>query len=154
MSLYFAYGANMCRAPMRTRCRSAREAGTATLAGYRFVITSDGFASVMPAPGSMVHGLLWRLAPRDLAALNAYERLDQGLYRAATLPVRNGARRLAALVYVGGSRTVGAPRPGYLELVLASAREVGLPAVYVASLTRWLRSGWRGARAPETGEVA
>jgi len=154
VTLYFAYGSNMSRVLMRPRCRSAREIGAARLDGHRFFVMSDGYASIVPAPGGVVHGVLWRLAPRDLAALNAYERLDQGLYRAATLPVRMGTRRRAALVYIGGSRAAGMPRPGYMELVLAAAREAGLPGPYVASLARWLPSGWRGTRAREIGEVA
>ena len=90
MTLHFAYGSNMSRARMRPRCGSAREIGTGVLEGYRFIITADGYASVLPAPGGIVHGLVWRLTPRDLAALDAYESLDTGLYRAVTLPVRIG----------------------------------------------------------------
>ena len=88
MTLYFAYGSNMSRALMRPRCPSAREVGVAALTGYRFIIMIDGYASVLPAPGGIVHGLLWRLTPRDRSALNAYECLDAGLYRDVTLPVR------------------------------------------------------------------
>ena len=154
MTLYFAYGSNMCRAPMRARCPSAREVGTATLAGHRLIVTTDGYASVVPELGDIVHGLVWRLAPRDLAALNAYESLDTGLYRVVTLPVRAGARQLSALVYVGRSGMPGRPRPGYLEPVLAAARELNFPADYVAGLARWLPSGLRGSRVSDTGEVA
>src|SRR5215831_10382275 len=138
MTLYFAYGSNMSRAPMRARCPSAREVGTATLAGHRLIVTSDGYASVVPEPGGVVHGLLWRLAPRDVAALNAYESLDTGLYRVVTLPVRAGARQVSAMVYVARTDTPGLPRPGYLEAVLAAARELQLPNEYVAALARWL----------------
>src|SRR4029078_11524669 len=76
MTLYFAYGSNMSRAPMQVRCPTAREVGTATLAGHRLIITADVYASVVPEPGGIVHGLLWRLGPRDVAALDAYESLD------------------------------------------------------------------------------
>ena len=154
MTLYFAYGSNMSRAPMRSRCPSAREVGVATLAGHRLIITSDGYASVVPQPGGMVHGLLWRLAPRDVAALNAYEGVDTGLYRIVTLPVRAGARQVPAMVYVARTRTPGLPRPGYLEAVLAAARELELPDDYVAALARWLPTAPRGRRAPDAGEVA
>jgi len=159
MTLYFAYGSNMSRALMRPRCRSAREVGTAVLAGWRFIVMRDGYASIVRDAGGVVHGLMWRLGPRDLAALNAYERLEQGLYRAVRLPVRMGNHNrnatacVAALVYIGRSREPGRPRPGYLDLVLAAARDAGLPAAYVAALARWHPSGWRGARAPEIGEV-
>ena len=93
MTLYFAYGSNMSRALMRPRCPTAREIGVAALAGYRFIVTTDGYASIVRAPGGTVHGLVWRLMPRDLAVLNAYESLETGLYHTATLPVRVGARR-------------------------------------------------------------
>ena len=50
--LHFAYGSNMSRAPMRARCPSAREVGTATLAGYRLIVTSQTFRqSSTAAPG-------------------------------------------------------------------------------------------------------
>jgi gamma-glutamylcyclotransferase (GGCT)/AIG2-like uncharacterized protein YtfP len=154
MTLYFAYGSNMSRAPMRARCPSAREVGTATLAGYRLIVTSDGYASVVPEAGGIVHGLVWRLAPRDIAALDAYESLDTGLYRIVTLPVSVGARTLSAMVYIARSRTPGLPRPGYLEAVLAAARELDFPPAYVDALARWLPAGARVGDAPDTGELA
>jgi gamma-glutamylcyclotransferase (GGCT)/AIG2-like uncharacterized protein YtfP len=147
MTFYFAYGSNMSRAEMRPRCKAAREIGTGVLAGYRFIIMADGFASILRAPGSIVHGLVWRLTPRDLAALNAYEGLDAGLYRVVTLPVRVSAARVAALVYVGRSRVAGRPRPGYLAGVLAAARDLDLPPPYVGALARW--AGWRARRRRE-----
>jgi len=154
MTLYFAYGSNMSGALMRPRCPSARALGVGELSGHRFVITTDGYASIVRAPGSSVHGLLWRLTPRDLAALNAYESLASGLYRIETMPIRLGARRVAALVYVGRSRAPGPPRPGYLELVLAAAGELALPAAYRKSLARLLPTGLRASRAAAAGEAA
>ena len=150
MTLHFAYGSNMSRARMRPRCCSAREIGTGLLEGYRFIITADGYASVLPAPGGVVHGLVWRLTPRDLAALDAYESLDTGLYRAVTLPVRIGAAHVPALVYVGRSRVPGRPRPRYLEDVLAAARDLNLPPAYVRALARW---GPGGPGAKSCGEA-
>jgi gamma-glutamylcyclotransferase (GGCT)/AIG2-like uncharacterized protein YtfP len=154
MTLYFAYGSNMSRAPMRARCPSAREVGTATLAGYRLIVTSDGYASVVPQPGETVHGLVWRLGSRDIAALNAYESLDTGLYRIVTLPVSLGNETVPAMVYVARSHTPGLPRPGYLEAVVAAARELDFPPAYVDALARWRPGGARPGRSPDTGEVA
>jgi gamma-glutamylcyclotransferase (GGCT)/AIG2-like uncharacterized protein YtfP len=146
MMLNFAYGSNMSRALMRPRCPSAREVGVATLDGFRFIVTTDGYASVVRAAGERVHGLLWRLTPRDLAALNAYEGLDHGLYRTVTLPVRSGATRASALVYIGRSRVPGVPRPGYLDCVLAAARDLDLPADYVETLASWAAPRVKAAR--------
>jgi gamma-glutamylcyclotransferase (GGCT)/AIG2-like uncharacterized protein YtfP len=152
MTLHFAYGSNMSRALMRRRCPGARAVGPARLDGWRFVITRDGYASVMPATGAAVHGVVWRLAPRDLAALNAYESLDSGLYVRRVLPVVVGARRKPALVYVAPGRGEGRARPGYQELVVAAAREWNLPDGYVAMLARWI-PGFRGALGVATGEM-
>jgi cation transport regulator ChaC len=137
MTLHFAYGSNMSRPLMRARCPGAGEIGLACLSGHRFTITPDGYASVVPAAGGIVHGVLWRLTPRDLAALNAYESLDRGLYVRRQLPVRHGGRRLRALVYVATREGAGRPRPGYQEIVLAAARDWGLPEDYVQMLARF-----------------
>ena len=135
--LHFAYGSNMCAALLRRRCPGARLEGRACLPGYRFIIMRTGYASVMAAPGGCVHGLLWRLTPRDVAVLNAYENLDGGLYRAMTVAVVAQRRRQAALVYVGRDRTRGRPRPGYLDMVTQAARDAGFPPHYLRSLARW-----------------
>jgi gamma-glutamylcyclotransferase (GGCT)/AIG2-like uncharacterized protein YtfP len=153
MTRYFAYGSNMNRALMGRHCPRAKEIGTAALAGYRFVITTDGYASIVLQPGGTVHGVLWRLTPRDLAALNAYESLESGLYRRVTLPVRMAGRQVAAMAYVARSRAESRPKPGYLDVVLDAARDWRLPERYVHSLARWSKTRWRGARARESGEL-
>ena len=135
--LHFAYGSNMNAALMRRRCPGAQLEGRAYLPGYRFTIMRSGYASVVAAPGGCVHGLLWRLTPRDVAALNAYENLDGGLYRAITVAVVAHRRRRAARVYVGRGRTCGRPRPGYLDIVTQAARDAGFPPHYLRSLARW-----------------
>jgi gamma-glutamylcyclotransferase (GGCT)/AIG2-like uncharacterized protein YtfP len=137
--LHFAYGSNMDAAMMRRRCPTARFEGRAVLVAYRFMIMREGYATVVPAPGAAVHGVLWRLAVRDLAALIAYEGLACGLYRPVTLPVMADGRRRAALVYVAASRVRGRPRPGYMEVVMAAARAAALPPDYVRDLARHQR---------------
>ena len=137
MTLHFAYGANMSRAVMRRYAPYAQPLGAAELPGHRFVITADGYASVLPARAQSVHGVLWRLTPRDRVSLDDWENIDGGLYRAETLPVRCRGRRTPALVYQARFRGEGRPKGGYMELVIAAAREWDLPADYVASLQRW-----------------
>ncbi len=152
MTLHFAYGSNMSRALMQARCPQARALGTATLAGWRFVVTPDGVGSIAPWPGAVVLGVLWRVTPRDLAAINAYESLDSGLYLRRLLTVRHGRRRAAALVYIARRRGEGTPRPGYINVVAEAARDWELPEPYIRSLRRWSPSRLRGARPKESGE--
>ena len=62
--LYFAYGSNLSRSGMRQRAPGARAIGVAVLEGHRFVIGRDGWASVEPARGQCVYGVLWKITPR------------------------------------------------------------------------------------------
>lgn len=136
--LHFAYGANMDRAVMRKYAAAAEPLGVAALRNHRFVITADGYASVAPARAATVHGVLWRLTPRDRVTLDAWESVARRRYRAATLAVLQAGCRRAALVYVARPCPIGRPRAGYMELVIAAARAWNLPADYIAALQCWL----------------
>lgn len=154
MTLHFAYGSNMSRTGMNTRCPGARAIGIGALQGFRFFIMTNGYASVVRAPDAVVHGVVWRITPRDLAALNAYENVDSGLYRRAGLPVATGAGKVRALVYLGCETGEGRPRPGYMNMVVDAAREWRLPADYVCGLERWTSGYWQGSRRAQAGGVA
>ena len=141
-------------AAMRRRCPGARAIGPAMLNGYRFFVGLDGWGSVAPSAGDTVHGVLWRLTPRDIAALHAYELLHQGLYEVRYLPVRHGTRRLRAMIYLLRRRAIGNPRPGYVELIASAARGWKLPEPYIRSVERWSASRWTGARVVDAGDLA
>jgi len=147
MTLYFAYGSNMDRSAMRYRCPGARAMGPAVLDDHRFFVGIDGWGSVSASRGEVVHGVLWRLTPRDIAALHAYELLHQGLYDVRYLPVRHGSRRVRAMIYRLRRQAVGASKPGYVERIASAAREWNLPEAYIRSVERWSRSRYTGARA-------
>ncbi len=134
--LYLAYGSNMSREPMRRRCLDAVMLGPAVLRRHRFVIMANGYASVVPRAAGDVQGVLWRISPRDLAALDAYENIAGGLYSRSLLPVTQGGRTIQALIYVGAEKREGEPRKGYMELVVHAARENGLPKDYIEALAR------------------
>jgi hypothetical protein len=154
MALYFAYGLNMDRDGMRQRCPGAVALGPAVLEGHRFFVGLAGWGSVRPAAGQKVHGVLWRLTPRDLAVLHAYELLHKGVYEMRHRSVRCGSRRVSAMIYLLRQRQDGGARPGYVEACAAAARDWQLPERYVRSLERWSPSRWRGARSLDVRENA
>jgi gamma-glutamylcyclotransferase (GGCT)/AIG2-like uncharacterized protein YtfP len=91
----------------------------------------------VPSAGADVHGILWRIGPRDLAALDDYEDVAGGLYRQTMLEVLQDGKTTQALVYLGCETREGRPRPGYIALVVEAARECGLPEDYIAGLARF-----------------
>jgi Gamma-glutamyl cyclotransferase, AIG2-like len=147
MTLYFAYRSNMDRLAMKRRCPGALAVGPAVLDDYRFFVGIDGWGSVSASRGNVVHGVLWRLTPRDIAALHAYELLHQGLYDVRYLAVRHGPRRLRAMICLLRRRATGMAKPGYVERIALAACEWNLPERYVRSVERWSNSRYRGARA-------
>lgn len=151
-TLHFAYGANMSRAVMRKYAPGARPLGVAALADHRFVITADGYASVEPCRAATVYGVLWRITPRDRVLLDAWENVAGGLYRAETLAVRGAGGRTAALVYFARTGAEGRPKPGYIELVVAAAREWDLPPSHIGALEAWMAARPLGGDARKIGE--
>jgi AIG2 family protein len=151
-TLHFAYGANMSRAVMQKYAPGARALGVAVLADHRFVITADGYASVEPARVQTVHGVLWRITPRDRVMLDAWENVRGGLYRTEILAVRRKRCLAPSLVYFARPGAEGRPKPGYMELVLAAAREWDLPAAYIYSLEGFVSARPVGPDARKIGE--
>ncbi len=154
MTLYFAYGSNMQRQAMRRRCPNAHAVGPATLDGYKFFIGVDGWGSVKPCRGECVHGVLWRLTPRDIAALHAYELLHQGFYDVRHVPVRAGGNCVRAMIYLLRRRASGRPKPGYVEMITVAARGWKLPERYIRSIERWSVTRFTGTRVIDAGELA
>jgi hypothetical protein len=154
--LHFAYGSNMHRAVMRRHAPAAQPLHPARLEGYRFVITRDGYASLVRDRSRCVYGLLWRLTARDRVTLDLWENIAGGLYRAEMVPVSDAGSRRRVLVYIARQRPFGRPRPGYMEIVVKAARELKLPAEYIAALKEWLPQRRLGAghrRLEEFGEA-
>jgi gamma-glutamylcyclotransferase (GGCT)/AIG2-like uncharacterized protein YtfP len=145
--LYFAYGTNMDRAAMAQRCPDARALGVARLDEHRFFFARAGYASVAPQPGAVVHGVLWRVSVRDLAALDAYENLAGGLYRRAHVTVRHGNERARAIVYLARDGRPGIARTGHpRSSVLRAARDWGFPVAYLDELAGWANRRARSVR--------
>src|ERR1700722_2285835 len=124
---------------MAGRCPRSKRLVFARLERHRLAVMHEGWLSAVRGPASAVHGLLWGLALPDIAALDRYEGLSQGLYAKLTQAViaERGAKR--AIVYFGANAGPGALRPAYITEVLAAARSWRLPAEGVEALERLAR---------------
>ena len=70
------------------------------------------------------------------------------------LPVRSGTQLRTAMIYLLRRRAPGKPKPGYVEMIAASARAWKLPEHYIRSVERLRTSRWTGTRVIDTGELA
>lgn len=119
-TIYLAYGSNLNLPQMAYRCPTATSIGLTELKGYDLKFRgSDGgaVATVEPGEGS-VPALLWKLKPKDEAALNQYEGWPY-LYRKETVEVELNGEPVEAMVYImNDGHELGRPSPWYLETIM------------------------------------
>jgi hypothetical protein len=124
---------------MARRCPRSKALGLARLERHRLAVMREGWLTAVREPRSAVHGVLWDLALSDIAALDRYEGLSQGLYAKLTQAVIAERGPKQAIVYFGANAGPGAARPAYLAEVLAAARSWPLPEEGLEALERLAR---------------
>jgi len=124
---------------MARRCPRSKALGLARLERHRLAVMREGWLTAAREPRSAVHGVLWDLALSDIAALDRYEGLPQGLYAKLTQAVVAERGPKQAIVYFGANAGPGAARPAYLAEVLAAARSWPLPGEGLEALERLSR---------------
>lgn len=140
---YFAYGSNMGRGTFVER-RGMRPLDTrrAYLDGHRLCFDlpigpgERGVANLVAESGSRTWGVIYRLSAAACDFLDRTEGVDRGLYRRIAIDVVvDDGSRVTAFAYLGEGRdALRKPSARYLNLLLAGARELALPADYVAWL--------------------
>lgn len=135
MLRYFAYGANMDQQHVRATARAARPLGLGVLPDHRVVVAAAGYGTLVDDPGHTVHGFLWELTPADIAALDEFEGVPDGLYRQEQRVVQDEqGRSLPAMVYVATDPAFGRAEPSYIATIVAAGRAVGLPEQYLREI--------------------
>src|SRR6266481_4327400 len=139
---YFAYGSNMLTARLRERVPSATAIGIGQLVGHalRWDKRSwrDGSgkcdAEATSRRDDVVWGVVFELDPEDKPALDKAEGLGAG-YMEKMIKVLTEAGPVTAVTYYATDKDTSLhPYHWYKALVIAGAREHGLPAGYRSRL--------------------
>lgn len=134
--LYFAYGSNLWREQMHRRCPGHRLIGPACLTGYRWIITSRGYASIIASPTDRVEGLLYELSPTDEQELDRYEGVEQSCYFKQQVTVQREGIEISCMTYIDPVSDEGTPRTEYIGRINRGIADAGLSPGYV---NRYLR---------------
>jgi gamma-glutamylcyclotransferase len=137
--LTFAYGSNMLSARLRERCPSARPLGVARLPGYELrwhkrSKDGSGKCDVVPNDGETVFGVVYEIDASERAALDQAEGLGHGYHRKDLAVILNGGTVTVSIYVATETDSALKPYTWYKALVVAGAKEHGLPAPYIASL--------------------
>ena len=136
MKLYFAYGSNMWDAQMAARCPQSRKVGLARLPGYRWIITTRGYANVVESPTEEVEGVLFEISESDERLLDGFEGVASGFYRKGELQVLSGAKKVIALVYLDPVTAEGVPKQEYVHRINSGLADAQLSEAYVTGHVR------------------
>lgn len=139
--LYFAYGSNMLTRRLLERTPSARVVGVAKLADHELrwhKVGKDGSGKCdfvrAAAPQSCVHGVVFEIAVADKAALDLAEGIGKG-YKECEVEVQTAHGATAVWTYCATNiDPLAKPYTWYKALVVAGAKEHGLPSAHVAAL--------------------
>jgi gamma-glutamylcyclotransferase len=141
---YLAYGSNMLSAWLQSRVPCAANPRVVALPGrtvlYRKLSHKDGSSkcdlALAPDSGIMAYGVVFDIDSSDQRALDAAEGRGYGYHRVTLEAVYEG-QVLRPFVYLADESALVhglPPHDWYRDLVVAGAREHGLPTQYVASL--------------------
>ncbi len=143
---YFAYGSNLNPRQMEQRCPGHRVVGRAVLRDHVMRFRGDGcdwagaVATVEPAAGHDVHGVVFALTQEHYDALDHYEGFDgegadTSLYdRVARRVEMEGGEVVAVETYVIRPLAEGTPSRRYRDAIVAGMRHHGLPEEAIAQV--------------------
>jgi gamma-glutamylcyclotransferase len=136
MKLYFAYGSNMWAEQMQCRCPDHCRVGKGTLEGYRWIISSRGYANVVKSASDEVFGVIYEISGVDEELLDRYEGVATGSYRKELLSVEVGDSSRDCLVYIDPIEDEGVPKAEYVERINMGIEDAELPPEYVRDSIR------------------
>lgn len=152
MALIFAYGSNLDFDQMLRRCPSTYVRGAAVLIDYRLAFVGysakwkGAVATVIPDPGKLVAGMIYRVSSGDLKKLDGFEGAPQRYERKPFFVLVLGTEvQIEAEAYTL-NRPFGQPSPEYLSAIRRGFREWGFDLKLVKNALRY-----SARRAPKAG---
>ncbi|MDW8404339.1 gamma-glutamylcyclotransferase family protein [Chloroflexus sp.] len=135
--LYFAYGSNMLSERLCSRVPSAQVIGRARLEDWRLVFNKrsrDGSAkaNLTASLGDTTWGVLYEVDAQDL---NKLDKIEGGYQRISVQICKPDGEKVTAATYVSTDVVDNQTAyEWYKNMVIAGAREHGLPQDYIAYL--------------------
>ncbi len=136
---YFAYGSNMLRERLVARVSTAQAVAVGVVREYRLdfakvSVDGSGKGDMLASPGDEVWGVLYEFDASQKADLDAHEGRH---YQAQEIVVSTADGDQAAWAYLAQPHRRDpskVPYDWYLALIVARARQGGLPEPYIQAL--------------------
>lgn len=103
----------------------------------RWIVNTDGVASIVPRRGHRVYGVIWRLPEIEMPALDLFLEVPHLFDRYGALAYLANGRRISAEYYVARNHEMGSATQEYLEPILKTGRQFGFPESYLDEISGW-----------------
>ena len=136
--LHFAYGSNLSFAQMDSRCPDNTQMGIGTLHGYRWIISSRGYANVVKSDSDYVMGRIYKINKRDEDRLDKKEGYNSipSCYDKETLSIIADGVSCDCFVYVDPVIQEGPPKNEYIDKINTGLVDSKFPDEYVEKYIR------------------
>ncbi len=121
---------------MILRCPDYCHVSAGRLHGWRWIITTRGYASIVASERDYVLGTVYELSEDDVLSLDRFEGVENGSYLKEELGVEVNGREVDCLVYIDPVVEEGEPKEEYIARINHGIKAAGLSEEYV---TRYLR---------------
>ncbi len=131
MKLYFAYGSNLWQKQMKDRCPDHRVIGKGILKGYRWIISTRGYANIVKSDSDEVYGVIYEITDSDEKTLDIKEGVKSGAYQKEMMTIEFNGKNLECLIYIDPIKNEGKPKPEYIERINKGILDAELPPEYI-----------------------
>jgi len=137
-SLYFAYGSNLSFVQMDSRCPKNTRMGIGILHGYRWIISSRGYANVVKSDPDYVMGRIYKINKHDEDNLDKKEGYNSipSCYDKKTLSIIADGVSCDCFVYVDSVIQEGPPKNEYIDRINLGLADSEFPTEYVEKYIR------------------
>ena len=147
---YFSYGSNLSKQQMLRRTGSIPMSHAAFLVNYKLAFRKvlngkDVYATIVPMPGAIVHGVAYLCGPHAMTQLDLFEGVAENCYRRESVQVTTHSDDiLKCMVYIGEafSEEDSVSSSSYLNVILTGAKEHQLPPDYIESIRKIAKPIW------------
>jgi hypothetical protein len=144
-TMYFAYGSNLSFAQMDIRCTKNIRLGIGILYGYRWIISSRGYANIVKSDPDYVLGRIYKINKYDEGRLDKKEGCRDekegynsvsSSYNKKTLPIIADGISCNCFVYVDPVIQEGSPKNEYIDRINTGLADSEFPTAYVEKYIR------------------
>tara|TARA_B110000881_G_C18517979_1_gene485979 strand:+ start:207 stop:587 length:381 start_codon:yes stop_codon:yes gene_type:complete len=121
---------------MNDRCPNNSKIGIGQLSGYRWIISTRGYANVVKSSNDDVWGVIYEISIQDEAKLDGYEGVSTKCYLKENLDILIDRRIKNCLTYVDPITEIGIPSYTYSNTINEGILDSKLPEEYVEKYLR------------------